>query len=103
MPPVFNTATIFLISTLFDLYIFVLLIRIVLISIRADFYSPISQFVTKLTQGIIQPLRRVIPNYKKIELASIVLIVALAMLKYFLLGVIVFGHANPIGLFISTL
>ncbi|MGL5249772.1 MAG: YggT family protein, partial [Enterovibrio sp.] len=37
----------FLINTLFDLYIMVVLLRIWLQWARADFYNPFSQFVVK--------------------------------------------------------
>ncbi|MDR3478220.1 MAG: YggT family protein [Gammaproteobacteria bacterium] len=99
-PNTFANASIFLISTLFDLITFLFIARVVLVAIRADYYNPISQFVNKLTQSIVSPLRRFIPNYKNIELASVVIILVLAMLKFCLLGLILFGHANPIGLFV---
>lgn len=50
----------FLISTLFDLYIMVVILRIWLQAARADFYNPFSQFIVKATQPVIGPLRRVI-------------------------------------------
>ncbi|MCG6283527.1 YggT family protein, partial [Vibrio diabolicus] len=49
----------FLISTLFDIYIMVVILRIWLQAARADFYNPFSQFVVKATQPVVGPLRRV--------------------------------------------
>lgn len=40
----------FLINTLFDLYIMVVILRIWLQAARADFYNPFSQFIVKATQ-----------------------------------------------------
>lgn len=37
----------FLINTLFDLYIMVVILRIWLQAARADFYNPFSQFIVK--------------------------------------------------------
>lgn len=39
----------FLINTLFDLYIMVVILRIWLQAARADFYNPFSQFIVKAT------------------------------------------------------
>ena len=51
----------FLISTVFDLYIMVVILRIWLQVARADFYNPFSQFIVKATQPIVSPLRRIVP------------------------------------------
>lgn len=63
----------FLINTLFDLYIMVVILRIWLQAARADFYNPFSQFIVKATQPVVGPLRRVIPSIGSIDLATIVL------------------------------
>ena len=55
-----NTLT-FLLSTVIELYTMVLLLRIWMQWAHCDFYNPFSQFVVKVTQPIIGPLRRVIP------------------------------------------
>ena len=36
----------------------------------ADFYNPISQFLVKITNPVVVPLRRVIPGYGGIDMAS---------------------------------
>ena len=97
---VFDSAGLFLITTLFDLVSFIFILRIVLVWARADYHNPISQFVYKLTQFIIGPLRRVVPNYKNIEFASVIIVIVLAMVKYSLLGLLLFGRAHPAGLVI---
>jgi YggT family protein len=99
-PNIFANASIFLVSTVFDLVIFLFIARMVLVAIRADYYNPISQFINKLTQTIVSPMRRYIPNYKNIETASLIIILVLEMIKYCLLGFILFGRANPVGLFV---
>jgi YggT family protein len=95
-----NNAGIFLISTLFDLYLFVLIMRLVLVATRVDYFNPLSQVVIKLTQKIITPLRRVIPNYKNIELATVVVLLGVEVIKFILLGLIIVGLPNPAGLII---
>lgn len=61
-----NTLT-FLLSTVIELYTMVLLLRIWMQWAHCDFYNPFSQFVVKVTQPIIGPLRRVIPAMGPID------------------------------------
>ena len=97
-----QTALIFLISTLFDLYLFVLIIRLVLAWVRSHYYDPLTQFVVKLTQFLVNPLRRIIPNIGRLETACLVIIIAFVMIKFFIISMLSFGTVNPLGLFIMT-
>ncbi|OGT45955.1 MAG: hypothetical protein A3E83_02635 [Gammaproteobacteria bacterium RIFCSPHIGHO2_12_FULL_41_20] len=98
MSSALNNSLLFLINTVFDLYLFVLVIRLVLVWIRADYYHPATQFIIKLTQVLITPLRRVLPNIKKLETATLVLILLLEILKYFLIISLSIGMPNILGL-----
>ncbi len=71
----------FLISTLFSLYILVVMVRFLLQWVRADFYNPVSQMVVKLTNPALRPLRRIIPGWGGIDFAAVVLMVALQLLS----------------------
>lgn len=64
---------IFLIQTLFGLYILAVLLRFLLQWVRADFYNPISQFLVKATNPPLKLTRRIIPGLGGIDLASLVL------------------------------
>ncbi len=64
---------VFLLETLFDLYLIAVLLRFFLQWVRADFYNPISQFVVKVTSPLLLPLRRVIPPVRGLDTASLVL------------------------------
>ncbi|SHO59200.1 YggT family protein [Vibrio quintilis] len=75
----------FLISTLFNLYIMVVIMRIWLQAARADFYNPFSQFVVKATQPVVAPLRRIIPSVGNIDLATLVFAYVLCVLKFTIL------------------
>ncbi|MCF6252912.1 MAG: YggT family protein [Methylococcaceae bacterium] len=74
---------VFLIDTLFSLYILFIVIRFLLQWTRADFYNPISQFLVKVTHPPLKVLRRFIPSVGKIDTSSIVLALALQMLADF--------------------
>ncbi len=64
---------VFLIQTLFGLYIIVVMLRFLLQLIRADFYNPVSQFIVKVTTPVLRPLRRFIPGIGGIDLSSLIL------------------------------
>ncbi|GHA56807.1 YggT family protein [Photobacterium aphoticum] len=81
----------FLVSTLFDLYIMVVLLRIWLQWARADFYNPFSQFVVKATQPVVGPLRRLIPSIGSLDVATLLFAYILSMGKFVILNLVVGG------------
>ena len=70
----------FIISTLFSLYILAVLLRFLLGLVRADFYNPISQFLVRITNPLLIPLRKVIPGFGKVDVAAIVLMLLLQVI-----------------------
>ena len=90
----FDDASTFLIRTLFDLYIFVVMLRFLLQLMRADFYNPISQFVVRATQGPLRPLRQVLPSVRGADTASLVLMIVLGFVKILLVTGI-YGRVPP--------
>lgn len=61
----------FIVPTIIQLYIIILLLRVWMQWVRADFYNPFSQFVVKVTQPIVGPLRRFIPAIGAIDTATL--------------------------------
>jgi len=78
-----------LISTLFDLFLMVVLLRFWLQAAKADFYNPLSQFVVKATSFAVNPLRKVIPGFGGLDLASLLLAFIVAVGKITALIVLV--------------
>ncbi len=72
-----SNALTFLITTLTDLYVTAVLLRLLLQWVRADFYNPVCQFLVRITNPLLVPLRRVIPSIGRIDTASIVLMLGL--------------------------
>lgn len=66
---------VFLINVLGSLYLSIILLRFLLQMARADFYNPVSQMLVKVTNPLLRPLRRIIPGFWGIDLASLVLAV----------------------------
>ncbi|MGF1732048.1 hypothetical protein BIT28_28455 [Photobacterium proteolyticum] len=81
----------FLVSTLFDLYIMVVLLRIWLQWARADFYNPFSQFIVKATQPVVAPLRRIIPSIGSLDLATLLFAYVLSIAKFVILQLVLTG------------
>lgn len=75
----------FLIDTLFDLYLMVVLLRIWMQLARADFYNPLSQFVVKATHPVVGPLRRFIPPLGSLDTASLLFAFVICVVKLALL------------------
>lgn len=98
-----NNAGIFLINTLFDLYLFILAIRLILVWIRADYYNPLSQFVIKLSSPVITPLRRLIPNVANIELSTLLFLILLEMAKFTIIGTMTSGFPNITGVILLAI
>lgn len=77
-------ALIFLVNVVFTLYIAVLLVRAILQRLRADYYNPIIQFIVRITDPLVRPLRRLIPGVGGWDIACLLVAVACAFLDAWL-------------------
>ncbi len=75
----------FLIQTLFGFFIVVFLARVLLIAISAPFNQPICRFVYQFTNPVITPLRRFVPRWRRIEIASLLIAWLLVAIETWLL------------------
>lgn len=85
---VLQKALIFLISSIFSVYIFIVWLRIYLQFMGANFFNPICQFLIIATNPFVLPLRKILPSLKSIDLSSTVLLFATAIIEIFVLGLI---------------
>ena len=71
--------------------------RLLAEAVRADFYNPICQFLYRATNPVLTPIRRVIPTWRRINLAALLIIWALEVVKNFLLRYVTPGYwaSNP--------
>ena len=83
----------YLVQTLLSLYMLAMLLRFLLQLARADFYNPISQFLVKITNPVVVPLRRVVPGIGGIDMASLLLALLLQ-----LAGIVALLLINGLGL-----
>ena len=90
---------IYLVQTLFSLYVIAVMLRFMLQLVRADFYNPISQFLVKITSPLVNPLRRIIPGLGGLDLSSLLLALIVQMIASALLFVLSgYGMPNPLSL-----
>jgi len=98
MSDTLRTALLFLIDTVFNLYLFILIIRVILAMGRANYFNPITQFIVRFTDPLVKPLRKLIPNVKNVEIATLLVIFAIEIIKFFLIACISYGFPNLLGI-----
>jgi YggT family protein len=75
----------FLVNIIFDLLIFVFILRFLFYIAHASFYNPITQFVVKITQPVVKPLQRFFPRQRYVEWAVIFCIIVLGCIKVYVM------------------
>ena len=74
-------ALLFLIDSLLSVAQFVVLLRLLLQWARADFRNPLLRAIVQISNPLLVPLRRVLPAIGRIDTASVVIVLALALLR----------------------
>ena len=92
-----------LVELAFDLIVTLFILRVLAEACRADFNNPLSQFLYRTTNAVLAPLRRVVPNWRRINLAAVLLAWLTMLLKRLLLFGLVGVLPNPIGLLVLGL
>lgn len=80
-----TNASIFLVELIFDAYIIILMLRLIMQKLGAHYYNPISQLIIKLTDLFVIPLRRVIPGFKGFDSAIMLLILLFEIIEMILI------------------
>jgi len=85
---------VFLIDILLQLYATALLIRVLLQWVGADFYNPVSQFIVKITNPPVIPMRKLIPSFGGIDIATLLLSILVLAIKV----MVVYQTLNPLAI-----
>lgn len=83
---------IFLIQSILGIYVTLVVLRLLLQWVRADFYNPISQLIVTALSPLLKPLRHVIPNIAGIDLAAVILAWGLKALELLLVMLLLNGR-----------
>lgn len=97
-----GNAGVFLIQTLFGLYLVAVMLRFLLQMTRADFYNPVSQFLVKVTNPPLIPMRRLIPGLIGIDMAAVVLLIIIQAVELVLVGLVQGYSLGIAGLLVLT-
>jgi YggT family protein len=81
-------ALVYLISTITDLFVTAVLLRLLLQWVKADFYNPLSQFLIKVTNPVLVPARRLVPSIGKLDTASVVIMLLLELIQLVLISLL---------------
>ena len=92
-----------MIKTVFDLFIGAVVLRLLLQWTRADFRNPVSQFLVKVTNPVIIPLRRIVPGIGGIDTASVIVVLILQVAKVWLIHMIAVQSPSVAGLLVLAL
>ena len=92
-----------LIDLAFDAVVVILLLRVLAEACRADFNNPLSQFLYRTTNPVLAPIRRVLPNWRRVNLAGLLLAWLAMLLKRLLLFALVGMMPSPPGLLVLSL
>ena len=96
-------AVIYLLRFAFDALLMILIMRVWLQWVKADFYNPLSQFIVKVSNPLVVPLRRIIPSLSGFDLATIVVAYIIATLKFVTLAALAGEILGVLAFYIGLL
>ena len=96
-------AVIYLLRFVFDAFLMILIMRVWLQWVKADFYNPLSQFIVKVSNPLVVPMRRVIPGLGGFDLATIVVAYVVATLKFVTLAALAGESLGVLAFYIGLL
>jgi len=99
MPATVTNALVFIIHSIAQLYLLVLLLRLWLPLLRADFRNPLAQAILRLTSPVVVPIRRIVPPIGRLDTATI--LVAF-IIEYLVLAILVMITRLPTDVFDIT-
>ena len=108
----FSDATIYLANVILGSYGFIIMIRLVLQLVEADFYNPICKAIHSITNPVLKPVRAFLPHFKRIDSASLLMVITFEIIAVWftlklkssmnpsLLGLIVLSLGSTLGEFV---
>jgi YggT family protein len=96
-------AIIYLLRFAFDALLMILIMRVWLQWVKADFYNPLSQFIVKVSNPLVIPLRRVIPGLGGLDLATVLIAYVVATLKFVTLAALSGESLGVLAFYIGLL
>ncbi|MFQ5587998.1 MAG: YggT family protein [Nitrospiria bacterium] len=93
----FVSALASILDIVLEFFTWVIIARAVISWVNPDPYNPIVQFLYKVTEPVLYPIRRAMGSYNiGLDLSPMILILIIIFLKRFLIGTL-FGIAQRLG------
>ncbi|MCX7513790.1 YggT family protein [Frateuria hangzhouensis] len=92
-----------LLEIAFDVLATLFVLRLLAEAGRADFRNPVSQFVYRYTNPVLAPIRRVLPNWRRINLAALLVCYLVMLLKRLVLFALAGTMPHVAGLLVLAL
>jgi len=80
-----GNASSYLSNFFFGLALYLILLRYWMQWVHANFRNPVGQFIIALTNPVVIPLRRILPSFRSIDTATLLLAYAVAVLSVYVL------------------
>ena len=72
-----------LLQMVFQVYTLILIVRVLITWVNPDPFNPVVQFLSRATDPVLEPLRRVIPPLGPIDISPIIALLLLQALQHF--------------------
>ena len=73
-----------LVAVVFQIYWLLIIVRVLISWVNPDPFNPIVQGLTRITDPVLEPLRRVIPPIGPIDISPLAALLLLQALRFFL-------------------
>ena len=85
---IMKAAVLALTELVFHAALLLLLLRILLQWVGADFYNPICQAIVRLTDPLLRPLRRIMPNRRRFDYAACAMLFIVEVLGFIVIALV---------------
>ncbi|MFQ5547138.1 MAG: YggT family protein [Woeseia sp.] len=93
----------FIIKTLAQLYLLVLLLRFWLPMLRADFRNPLAQGILRITSPLVVPVRRLVPSIGRLDTSTILVAYVIQFLTVLVLLTLGGRIVDTVPIMVTTL
>ena len=92
----------FIVKTLAQLYLLLLVLRFWLPLLRADFRNPVAQGILRFTSPLILPLRRILPSVGRLDTATVLVAFVIQFLALLVLLALVNRPIHPLPVAVTA-
>lgn len=98
-----DDASLFLVNTMFGLYVYALVARFLLQATRSDFYNPLAQFIWRITNPVSQPIQRYVPRWRSYDLATLLIAWILLTINILIDGALLKASIGLAAIYLAAL